>query len=54
MKNLCDLYYEKLENLTEQPRNLIPLNRGKGVMSFDEIVVIIFGGVDFHDLTTNV
>ena len=54
MKNRLDLNYEKLENLTEQPRNLIPLDRGKGVLSFGEMVIIIFGRVDFDDLTTNV
>ena len=54
MKNRLDLNYEKLENLTEQPGNLIPLDRGKGVPSFDEMVAIVFGGVDFDDPTTNV
>ena len=34
MKNRLDLNYEKLENLTEQPGNLIPLNRGEGVPMF--------------------
>ena len=29
-------------------------NRGKGVPSFNEMVAIILGGVDFDDLTTNV
>ena len=28
--------------------------RGKGVPSFDEMVAIIYGGVDFDDPTTNV
>ena len=40
--------------LTDQPRNLIPLDTCKGVLSFDEMVAIIFYGVDFDDLTTNV
>ena len=31
MKNKLNLNYEKLENLTEQPGYLIPLDRGKGV-----------------------
>ena len=54
MKNRLDLNYEKLENLTEQPGNLIPLDRGNSVPYFDEMVIIIFGGVDFDDPTTNV
>ena len=54
MKNKLDLNYDKLENLTEQPGNLIPLDRGKCVSSFDEMVAIVFGGVDFDDPTTNV
>ena len=54
MKKRCDLNYEKLLNLTEQPGNPIPLDKGKGVPCFDEMVIIIFGGVDFDDLTTNV
>ena len=54
MKNRLDLNYEKLENLTEQPGNLIPLDKGKGVPSFNEMVIIIFGGVDFDDPTMNV
>ena len=29
-------------------------DRGKGVPSFDEIVAIVLGEVDFDDLTTNV
>ena len=41
MKNRLDLNYEKLENLTEQPENLIPLDRGKGVSSFGEMVIIV-------------
>ena len=53
MKNRLHLNYEKLENLTEQPGNLIPLDRGKGVSSFDEMVAVVFGGVDFDDPTTN-
>ena len=44
MKSKLDLNYEKLENLTEQPENLIPLDRGKGVLSFDEMVAIVFCG----------
>ena len=28
-------------------------DRGKGVPSFDEMVAIVFGGVDFDDPTTN-
>ncbi len=39
MKNILDLNYEKQENLTEQPGNLIPLDRGKGVMYFNEMVL---------------
>ena len=31
---------------------MIPLDRGKGVPSFDEMVAIIFGGVDLDDPTT--
>jgi hypothetical protein len=53
-ENRCDLNYEKLENLTEQPGNLIPLDRGEGVPSFDEMVAIVFDGADFDDPTTNV
>ena len=34
MKNRTNLDYEKLVNLTEQPRNLIPLDRGEGVPIF--------------------
>ena len=49
----CDLNYENLENRTEQPGNLIPLDRGKGAPSFDEMVAIVVGGVDFDDPTTN-
>ena len=52
MKNRLDLIYEKLYNLTEQPENLIPLDRGKGVPSFNEMVAIVYGGVDFDDPTT--
>ena len=33
---------------------MIPLDRGKGVLSFDEMVAIILVEVDFDDLTTNV
>ena len=44
MKNRLNLNYEKLENLTEQPRNLIPLDRGGGVPSFDEMMDFRFGG----------
>ena len=29
-------------------------DRGKGVSSFDEMVIIVFGGVDFDDPTMNV
>ena len=54
MKNILDLIYEKLENLTEQPVNLIPLDRGKGVPSFDEMMDIALVEVDFDDPTTNV
>ena len=54
MKNRLDLNYEKLENLTEQPGNLIPLDRGKGVPSFDEMMDIALVEVDFDDPTTNV
>ena len=54
MKNKLDLNYEKLENLTEQPENLIPLDRGKGVPSFNEMVAIVLVEVDFDDPTTNV
>ena len=49
MKNGLDLNYEKLENHTEQPGNLMPLYGGKGVPSFDEMVAIVFRGVDFDD-----
>ena len=41
MKNRLGLNYERLENLTEQPGNMIPLDRGKGVPSFDEMVIIV-------------
>ena len=34
MTNRTNLDYEKLVNLTEQPRNLIPLARGEGVPMF--------------------
>src|ERR1044071_7466277 len=34
MKNRTNLDYEKLVNLTEQPGNLIPLDRGEGVPMF--------------------
>ena len=44
----------KTVNLTEQPENLIPLDRGKGVPSFDEMVAIVLEEVDFDDPTTNV
>ena len=54
MKSRCNIYYDKLENLTEQPGNLIPLDRGEGVPSFDEMVAIVLVEVDFHDPTTNV
>ena len=54
MKNRLDLNYEKLENLTEQPGKLIPLDRGKGVPSFDEMMDIALVAVDFDDPTTNV
>ena len=40
--------------LTEQPGNLIPLDRGKGVPSFDEMMYIALVEVDFDDPTTNV
>jgi len=53
MKNRLDLNYEKLQNLTEQPGNLIPLDRGKGVPSFDEMMDIALVAVDFDDPTTN-
>ena len=45
MKNRSNLYYEKLVNLTEQPGNLIPLDRGEGVPSFDEMVAIVLVAV---------
>ena len=54
MKHRLDLNYEKLLNLTEQPGNLIPLDRGKGVPSFDEMEAIVLEEVDFDDPTTNV
>ena len=54
MKNRLDLNYEKLENLIEQPENLIPLGRGNGVPSFDEMVAIVLEEVNFDDPTTNV
>ena len=54
MKNRLDINYEKLENLTEQPGNQIPLDRGKGVLSFDEMVAIVLEEIDFDDPTTNV
>ena len=41
MKNRLDLDYEKLQTLIEQPGNLIPLDRGKCVPSFDEMVAIV-------------
>ena len=44
----------KTVNLTEQPGNLIPLDRGKGVPSFDEMMDIALVEVDFDDPTTNV
>ena len=53
MKNRLDLNYEKLLNLTEQPGNLIPLDRGKGVPSLDEMVAILLVEADFDDPTTN-
>ena len=34
MKNRLDLNYEKLEYLTEEPGNLISLDRGEGVLMF--------------------
>ena len=34
MKNRTNLDYGKLVNLTEQPGNLIPLDRGEGVPIF--------------------
>ena len=54
MNNRFDLNYEKLENVTEQPGNLIPLDRGKCVSYFDEMVAIVLVEVDFDDPTTNV
>ena len=54
MKNRLDLNYEKMQNLTEQPGNLIPLDRGKGVPSFHEMVAIVLEEVDFDDPTMNV
>ena len=54
MKNRLNPNYKKLYNLTEQPKNLIPLDRGKGVPSFDEMVAIVLEEVDFDDTTTNV
>ena len=54
MKNKLDLNYEKLQNLTEQPGNLIPLDRGQGVPSFDEMMDIALVEVDSDDPTTNV
>ena len=54
MKNKLDLNYEKLENLTEQPGNPIPLDIGQGVPSFDEMMDIALVEVDFDDPTTNV
>ena len=54
MKNKLDLNYERLQNITEQPGNLISLDRGKGGPSFDEMVAIILVEVDFDGLTTNV
>ena len=54
MKNRLDLNYEKLWNLNEQPGNLIPLDRGKCVPSFDEMMDIDLVEVDFDDPTTNV
>ena len=41
-------------HLTEQPGNLIPLDRGKGVPSFDEMMDFALMEVDFDDPTTNV
>ena len=54
MKNRCNLYYEKLVNFTEQPGNLIPLDRGEVVPVFRWDMCIVYGGVDFDDPTTNV
>ena len=54
MKKRLDLNYEQLQNLTEQPEAMIPLDRGKGVPSFDEMVAIVLEEVDFDDPTTNV
>ena len=34
MKNRLDLNYEKLENLFDQPGNLITFDRGEGVPMF--------------------
>ena len=54
MKNILHLNYEKLYNLTEQPGNLIPLDRGKVSRCFDEMVAIVSVVVDLDDPTTNV
>ena len=51
MRDLCDIVlsctlysgYYSCHNVYD---------RGKGVLSFDDMVVIVFGGVDFDDPTT--
>ena len=53
MKNRLGPNYERLENLTEQPGNMIPLDRCKCIPSFNVMVIIVFGGVDFDNPTTN-
>ena len=37
---------------TISSKDMMP-DRGEGIMSFDEMVAIVFGGVDFVDSTTN-
>ena len=54
MKNRLDLNYEKLENLTEQPGNLIHLIEAKLSRLSMRWWLSFLGGVDFDDPTTNV
>ena len=53
MKSRCNLDYEKLENLTEQPENWYHLIEARvPIFRWDDNYQ--FGGVDFDDPTTNV
>ena len=54
VKNICDLNYEKLENLTEQPGNLIHLIEARVSQCFNERLVSFSVEVNFDDPTTNV